>query len=173
MGARRSVRHAGRSSASAQRPFHSPAAWPPSGRRRPRLPATTPSHPCSFIAVRRCPPRKRNLGCRGPNSARPERSHPPEKIKPGRWFLRLEANVRCRRNRVPIRTSVLEQLPLVPQIVGHQHVQELREMSRILDANPQARSWCSPTSSRAGSLRPRGVRSSRRAIPPTRCSQRI
>jgi IS5 family transposase len=37
-----------------------------------------------------------------------------------------------------MRTSVLEQLPLVPQVVGHQHVEELREMSRILDANPQA-----------------------------------
>jgi IS5 family transposase len=37
-----------------------------------------------------------------------------------------------------MRTSVLEQLPLVPQNVGHPHVEELREMSRILDAQPQA-----------------------------------
>jgi transposase, IS5 family len=37
-----------------------------------------------------------------------------------------------------MRTSVLEQLPLVPQNVGHQHADELREMSRILDAHPQA-----------------------------------
>lgn len=37
-----------------------------------------------------------------------------------------------------MRTSVLEQLPLVFQSVGHQHVEELREMSRILDAHPQA-----------------------------------
>jgi hypothetical protein len=28
-------------------------------------------------------PRNRNLGCRGPNSARPERSHPPEKNEAG------------------------------------------------------------------------------------------
>ena len=37
-----------------------------------------------------------------------------------------------------MRTSAPQQLPLVPQIVGHQHVEELREMSRILDATPQA-----------------------------------
>jgi IS5 family transposase len=37
-----------------------------------------------------------------------------------------------------MRTSAPQQLSLVPQIVGHQHVEELREMGRILDANPQA-----------------------------------
>jgi len=37
-----------------------------------------------------------------------------------------------------MRTSVTEQLPLVPQTSGHVHMDELREMSKILDAHPQA-----------------------------------
>lgn len=37
-----------------------------------------------------------------------------------------------------MRTSVLEQLPLVPTIVAHPHARELQEMSEILDQNPAA-----------------------------------
>lgn len=37
-----------------------------------------------------------------------------------------------------MRASVLQQLPLVPQISGHDHMAELQEMSRILDRHPQA-----------------------------------
>lgn len=37
-----------------------------------------------------------------------------------------------------MRASVAEQLPLVPQTSGHEHMDELREMSIILDAHPQA-----------------------------------
>lgn len=36
-----------------------------------------------------------------------------------------------------MRTSLLDQLPLVPQVVGHEHVEELREMSRTLDRQPR------------------------------------
>jgi transposase, IS5 family len=35
-----------------------------------------------------------------------------------------------------MRTSVLDQLPLVPQINGHIHMEELAQMSRIVDAHP-------------------------------------
>ncbi|MCP4447843.1 MAG: transposase [Myxococcales bacterium] len=37
-----------------------------------------------------------------------------------------------------MRTSTAEQLPLVPQISGHKHMDELREMSKIIDLHPQA-----------------------------------
>lgn len=37
-----------------------------------------------------------------------------------------------------MRASLLHQLPLVPQIHGHAHTDELAEMSRILDAHPEA-----------------------------------
>ena len=37
-----------------------------------------------------------------------------------------------------MRTSVLHQLPLVPQVTGHAHMDELDEMSRILDRHPRA-----------------------------------
>ncbi|MCP4449183.1 MAG: transposase, partial [Myxococcales bacterium] len=39
-----------------------------------------------------------------------------------------------------MRTSVAEQLSLVPQTSGHQHMKELCEISAILDAHPQASS---------------------------------
>lgn len=37
-----------------------------------------------------------------------------------------------------MRTSLHRQLPLVPQIAGHDHVLELQEMGRILDDHPEA-----------------------------------
>lgn len=37
-----------------------------------------------------------------------------------------------------MRASLSQQLPLVPQITGHDHMAELREMSKIIDAHPQA-----------------------------------
>lgn len=37
-----------------------------------------------------------------------------------------------------MRTSVAEQLPLLPQVSGHEHMAELAEMSLIIDANPKA-----------------------------------
>ena len=37
-----------------------------------------------------------------------------------------------------MRTSVAKQLPLVPQTSGHKHMDELSEISRILDENPEA-----------------------------------
>ena len=37
-----------------------------------------------------------------------------------------------------MRTSVAEQLPLVPQVSGHEHMNELRETSKILDLHPEA-----------------------------------
>lgn len=37
-----------------------------------------------------------------------------------------------------MRTSVVDQLPLVPQIAGHQHMEELAQMSRMLDEHPEA-----------------------------------
>ncbi|MCP4445627.1 MAG: transposase [Myxococcales bacterium] len=36
-----------------------------------------------------------------------------------------------------MRTGTAEQLPLVPQISGHKHMDELREMSKIIDLHPQ------------------------------------
>lgn len=36
-----------------------------------------------------------------------------------------------------MRTSILDQLPLVPQIAGHEHMEELAEMGRILDRHPE------------------------------------
>lgn len=37
-----------------------------------------------------------------------------------------------------MRTSIAQQLPLVPQMSGHEHMDELREMSKIIDAHPRA-----------------------------------
>ncbi|MCP4448867.1 MAG: hypothetical protein GY811_26575 [Myxococcales bacterium] len=56
-----------------------------------------------------------------------------------------------------MRTSTAEQLPLVPQISGHKHMDELREMSKIIDLHP-------PAAQRvlsdlvAGGINPRGER---------------
>ena len=36
-----------------------------------------------------------------------------------------------------MRTSVAQQLPLVPQMTGHDHMDELREMNKIIDAHPR------------------------------------
>ncbi|MCP4445715.1 MAG: hypothetical protein GY811_10300 [Myxococcales bacterium] len=39
-----------------------------------------------------------------------------------------------------MRTSTAEQLPLVPQISGHKHMDELREKSKIMD-HFEGRQW--------------------------------
>lgn len=53
-------------------------------------------------------------------------------------MLSVVTSSRCRKHHAPMRKSVHAQLPLVPQIAGHTHMEELAEMSRILDAHPQA-----------------------------------